>query len=121
MKGIISMKIIASFDSPDSADFAAGAVKRAISPLSTVVTKDVYPNSGNLGLNVFSSFNVISSTPTYSMPVYTPIAFSPSEYDGHRNDYLHNDHILEVVCRKEEYPVVSKLIIAHGGRNISKL
>lgn len=121
MKGIISMKIIASFDSPDSADFAAGAVQRAISPLSTVVTKDVYQNSGNLGLNVFSSFNVISSTPTYSMPVYTPIAFSPSEADDHRSDYLHNDHVVEIVCRKEDYPVVSKIITAYGGRNISKL
>ncbi len=115
------MKIISSFDSPDSADFAAGAIKRAVSPLSSVETKELYPNSGDIGLNVFSSFNVISSTPTYSMPVYTPIAFSPSEDDGHQTDYLHNDHIIEVVCRKEEYPVVSKLIIAHGGRNISKL
>ena len=115
------MKIIASFDSPDSADFAAGAVKRAISPLSTVVAKDIYQNSGNQGLNVFSAFNVISTTPTYSMPVYTPSEFSLREDESRQSDYLHNDHILEVVCRKEDYPTVSKIITAYGGRNISKL
>lgn len=115
------MKITASFDSPDSADFAAGAIKRAISPLSSVKTKELYSNSGDIGLNVFSSYNIISSTPTYSMPVYTPIAFSPSEEDGDGADYLHNDHILEVVCRREDYPTVSRIIIGHGGRNISKL
>ena len=115
------MKIIASFDSPDSADFAAGAVKRAISPLSTVVAKDVYPNSGDIGLNVFSAFNVTSTTPTYSMPVYNPTAFLSGETGDHRSDYIRNDHIVEVVCRKEDYPVVSKIITAYGGRNISKL
>ncbi|MDE7303623.1 MAG: hypothetical protein K2N60_09945 [Oscillospiraceae bacterium] len=115
------MKIIASFDSPDSADFAAGAVKRAISPLSTISTKERYPSYGNIGLNVFSAYNVVSTTPTYSMPIYTPSEFSLSQDISRQADYLHNDHILEVVCRKEDYPVVSKIIIAHGGRNISKL
>lgn len=120
-KGKPTMKIIASFDSPDSADFAAGAVKRAISPLSTISTKERYPSYGNMGLNVFSAYNVVSTTPTYSMPIYTPSEFSLSQDLSRQADYLHNDHILEVVCRKEDYPIVSKIIIAHGGRNISKL
>ncbi|MCM1059402.1 MAG: hypothetical protein NC452_03820 [Eubacterium sp.] len=112
------MKIRASFDSPDSADFAAGAIQRAISPLSSVKTKERYSNSGDVGLNIFSSYNVISTTPTYSMPVYTA---AESSDIGSGADYLHNDHILEVVCRKEDYPTVSRIIIGHGGRNISKL
>ena len=34
------MKIIAHFDSPDSADFAAGALKNALSPLASIETKE---------------------------------------------------------------------------------
>ncbi len=114
------MKIIASFDSADTADFAAGAIKRAVSPLSSAEAKEIPPLHGNIGLNVFTAFNVVSTTPTYSMPIYNPAAFDISS-DEHASDYAHGDHIVEVVCRKEEYPAVSKIIIAHGGRNISKL
>lgn len=114
------MKIIASFDSADTADFAAGDVQRAISPLSTAVAKELPPLSENQRLNIFAAFNVVSTTPTYSMPTYTPAAFDISA-DEHASDYTHGEHIVEVVCRKEEYPAVSKIIIAHGGRNISKL
>ncbi len=114
------MKIIASFDSADTADFTAGAIKRAVSPLSSAEAREIPPLPGNLGLNVFTAFNVVSTTPTYSMPVYNPTAFDITA-DEHASDYTHSDHIVEVVCRKEEYPAVSKIIIAHGGRNITKL
>jgi len=114
------MKIIASFDSADTADFAAGAVQRAVSPLSSARAVEIPPLPGDIGMRVFTAFNVVSTTPTYSMPVYNPTAFD-IDADEHASDYTHNDHIIEVVCRKEEYPAVSKIIIAHGGRNITKL
>ncbi len=114
------MKIIASFDSADTADFAAGAIKRAVSPLSSAEAKEIPPLPDNIGPNIFEAINLISTTPTYSMPVYNPVAFNIDE-DERASDYTHSDHIIEVVCRKEEYPAVSKIIIAHGGRNITKL
>ncbi len=114
------MKIIASFDSADTADFAAGAIKRAISPLSSASAKEIPPLNGNIVPNIFGAVNLISTTPTYSMPIYNPAAFNIVE-DERSSDYTHSDHIIEVVCRKEEYPAVSKIIVAHGGRNISKL
>ncbi|MGN0675184.1 MAG: hypothetical protein ACI4KG_05500, partial [Oscillospiraceae bacterium] len=114
------MKITAYFDSPDSADFAAGALKRAISPLSTIKIKEPSSGSDKINMNIFSSYNPAVTTPTYSMPVYTPAAFADNNVQGH-NDSIKNDCIIEVICRKEDYPAVSKIIISHGGRNISKL
>lgn len=114
------MKITASFDSADTADFAAGDIARAISPLSSAVAKSIPYQNGNLKMNVFAAFNIAATTPTYSMPTYTPESFDITS-DEHASDYSRGDHIVEVVCRREEYPTVSKIIIAHGGRNISKL
>lgn len=115
----ISMKILASFDSADSADFAAGALKNAVSPLSSIEVKN---NSHNdkISMNIFSSFNPVVTTPTYSMPVYNPFAFE-NKTDSRQKDYLKNEFILEIICSKEDYHTVSRIITNHGGRNISKL
>lgn len=114
------MKITAHFDSPDSADFAAGALKRAVSPLSSIKISKSSPDSDKIGMNIFSSYNPAVTTPTYSIPVYIPAAFSDNNVQDH-NDNIKNDYIIEVICRKEDYPAASKIIINHGGRNISKL
>lgn len=114
------MKIRASFDSPDSADHAAGALKRALSPLASIGTRDVKPKQTVNGMNVFASFNTLSGTsPTYSMPIYN--AAYLNDVNGSERDYIGSDHILEVVCRHDEESIATRIIIGHGGRNISKL
>ncbi|MDE5859819.1 MAG: hypothetical protein K2H23_05475, partial [Oscillospiraceae bacterium] len=113
------MKIIAHFDSPDSADFAAGAVKNAISPLSSIETKDHSARKNKDIMNLFTAYNTASTSPTYSMPMLSPAAFSASR--GYNTDSSGDDHVLEVVCRREDAAKASRIIIGYGGRNISRL
>lgn len=118
-----NMKITASFDSPDSADFAAGALKRALSPLTQIETKNLNTRHSHNNMNIFAAFNTASTTPTYSMPVYNPVFYpafnkSDDEQEHYRSD---TECVLEVTCRKEDESAASKIIISHGGRNISKL
>ena len=113
------MKITASFDSPDSADFAAGALKRALSPLARIETKNSNEKNFPDSMNIFAAFNSAAPTPTYSLPIYTP-AFFENAKDRERDNFG-TDYILEVTCRKEEEAAASRIIIGHGGRNISKL
>ncbi len=114
------MKIRASFDSPDSADHAAGALKRALSPLASVGTRDISAKQPTNSINNFAAFNTLSGTsPTYSMPIYNAAYIRNAE--GSEQDYAASDHILEVVCRREEESLATRIIIGYGGRNISKL
>lgn len=113
------MKIIAHFDSADSADFAAGALKNALSPLSTIETKEYFPPHNSVGMNGFAAFNTNTNTPTYSAPfVYSRNAV---DYDSRETDYVASKHVLEVVCRSEDAAKASRIIIGHGGRDISSL
>lgn len=114
------MKIIAHFDSADSADFAAGALKNALSPLSSVEAKEYRAKSEDIGMNVFTAFNTAATSPTYSMPMYNPAAYVSADSDRDR-DYSAEDHAVEVICRKEDAATASRIIIGHGGRNISRL
>ena len=111
------MKITAHFDSSDSADFAAGELKRALSPLASISTNSSPEVSDNLSINLFPLFNPMSTSTFFAVPVNS----SNFTADVHKKDYQKSEHILEVVCRKDDYPNVSKIIINHGGRNISKL
>lgn len=113
------MKIIAHFDSADSADFAAGALKNALSPLSSIETKEYFPPRNTIGMNSFAAFNTNSGTPTYSAPL--TYSRNASDYDSRENDYIASKHILEVVCRSEDAAKASRIIIGHGGRDISSL
>lgn len=115
----LQMKIIAHFDSADSADFAAGALKNALSPLTSIETKDYYPSEGTRYLNTYAVFNTNSNFPTYSVP----FSFTKNsvDYDSRGIDYAAPRHILEVVCRSEDAAKASRIIIGHGGRNISSL
>lgn len=114
------MKITASFDSPDSADHAAGALKRALSPLTKIETKDLNVRNSYSDMNIFPVYNTTSAaTPTYSVPVYNPLFYS--NMNDREQDHFGEDHILEVTCRKEDESAVSRIIIGYGGRNISKL
>ncbi len=114
------MKITAYFDSPDSADHAAGALKRALSPLAEIGTRNAKHKSASNGVNSFAVFNTLTGTsPTYSMPIYNAAYLRDADNGG--SDYIGTDCIVEVTCRKEEEAKASRIIIGYGGRNISKL
>ena len=116
------MKIIAHFDSPDSADFAAGALKNALSSLSSVEAKEYHAKSAQNNMNIFTAFNTTATSPTYSMPMYNPAAYASANDDsGRDSDYSADAHVVEVICRKEDAATASRIIIGHGGRNISRL
>ncbi|MDE5742387.1 MAG: hypothetical protein K2H90_08065 [Oscillospiraceae bacterium] len=113
------MKIIAHFDSPDSADFAAGALKNALSPLASVETKERSAHKQTNKMNTVVAFNTTTNNPTYSMPLSFPSHDNESEV--FENDYISAKHIVEVVCRSEDAAKASRIIIGHGGRDITRL
>lgn len=114
------MKIIAHFDSPDSADFAAGALKNALSPLASIETKDYSAQKQTNKMNTVVAFNTTTSNPTYSMPLSYPERDGGGG-EGFENDYVSAKHVVEVVCRSEDAAKASRIIIGHGGRDITKL
>ena len=109
------MKITAHFESPDSADLAAGALKRALSPLSKIETENLTYHNDNLSINIFPVFNLLSSTPSYSVPVKTNNLTINNPNDECNNCILH------LICRKEDAATASRIIIGFGGRNITKI
>ncbi len=106
------MKITAHFNSPDTADFAAGALMRTLSPLTKITTEVSNVINDNTTIDIFPVFNLISNTPTYSVPV---------KINNSENINSTDDCILHVVCRKEEAAEASRIIIGFGGRNITKI
>lgn len=106
------MKITAHFSSPDSADFAAGAIKRALSPLTKIETENFSADNNNISINIFPVFNLSSITPSYSVPVRTNASENVNSVD---------DCILSIVCRREEAAKAMQIIIGFGGRNITKI
>lgn len=112
------MKIIAHFDSPDSADHAAGALKNALSPLSSIETKEYSEKRQTNKMNTIVAFNTVTNNPTYSAPLtYTQDGVG----EVYENDYISAKHVLEVVCRSEDAAKASRIIIGHGGRDITRL
>lgn len=106
------MKIIAHFNSPDAADFAAGALKKALSPLTKIETDILSNNNDNTDINIFPVFNLSSITPTYSTPVKTNLSI---------DSFINDDCILRITCRGEEATEAIRIIIGFGGRNIFKI
>lgn len=106
------MKITAHFNSSVSADFAAGALKRVLSPLSKIETQNSSTFNTDIGINIFPVFNLSSSTPSYSMTVKTETI---------NDTKLDDSCILKVICRKEEVTETMRIIIGFGGRNITKI
>lgn len=106
------MKITAYFNSPDSADFAMGALKRSLSPLSKIETHNRSIVNSNTDTIIFPVFNLSSVTPSYSVAVQKNSSDSVNQND---------ECILEVVCRNEEAEKASRIIIGFGGRNISRI
>ena len=106
------MKITAHFNSADSADFAAGAIRRTLSPHTKIETETTALIDDNTSINIFPVFNLASFTPTYSIPVQT---------DNFHKINSNDDCILKVICRNEEAAEALRIIIGFGGRNISKI
>lgn len=106
------MKITAHFNSPDSADFAAGALKRALSPLTKIETENHLSANDNISINIFPVFNLSSITPSYSVPVQT---------DNFTDTNSSDDCVLSIVCKKEEVSEAMRIIIGFGGRNITRI
>lgn len=106
------MKITAHFNSPDSADFAAGALKRTLSPLTKIETESSHIVNSDIDINIFPVFNLTSITPTYSVPVLKNNSNSTNSSD---------DCVLRVICKNEEAAEASRIIIGFGGRNITKI
>ncbi|MCD7731303.1 MAG: hypothetical protein LUI05_07400 [Oscillospiraceae bacterium] len=113
------MKITAEFDSINSADIAAAAIRKQISPFSDISTSEINSHKkqnidGNILL--FGNYNMpCGSYNTYSMPIITGDDNPFNETD------LRSAASLEVVCRREDEINVSGIIINHGGYKIKVL
>ena len=106
------MKITANFNSPDSADFAAGALKRTLSPLTKIETENKNLINSDTNINIFPVFNLSSITPSYSVPV---------KINNINVANLNDVCTLRVICRKEDAAEAIRIIIGFGGRNITKI
>ncbi len=111
------MKIKGKFDTVDSAERAAAAIKHQISTFSdfsvTSENRPAHPHKGRLFYN--SYFNSINS-PYYAVPATVTKGYDIDE-DIYETD-LRTDASLEVVCRIEDEKNVSRIMIGCGGRNI---
>ncbi|MBP1549346.1 MAG: hypothetical protein J6A05_05020 [Oscillospiraceae bacterium] len=106
------MKITAHFNSSVSADFAAGTLKRVLSPLTKIETENQSSFNTDVSINIFPVFNLSGVTPSYSTAVKTDTI----------NDTKSDDScVLKVICKKEEVAEAMRIIIGFGGRNITKI
>lgn len=112
------MKYTAEFDSLNTADIAAAAIKKYISDFSEVNVYDkLHQNPGNNdnGFILFSGFN-----PTASYSFNQGTAFAVEVNNGHNASEIdmRTCPTIEVTCRTEDAKNVSRLIVGYGGRNI---
>lgn len=109
------MKFTAEFDSVNSADIAASAIRSKISDFSSVTVHgrdtDAYRESKMM---LFPSFNPSNSDPMYAMPVTMN-----GEYRNENEVSQRSHTTLEVICRNNDSKAVSAMIIGYGGRNIT--
>lgn len=111
------MKIIAEFDSINSADLAAASIRKSISPFSDIKTSNMNHHSE-------ISFNRLTATfgngnPAIGPNMYTyPLPYTSLNTQGIDTD--HNRVILEVICTADDRKKVSSIIINGGGCEISE-
>ena len=118
MKGSVFMKYTAEFDSINTAEIAAAALKKYISSFSEINVYDkLHQHTGDdhSGFVLFSGFN-----PTVTSPLYngTVSAVEIPDDDPTPEVSMRTCPTLEVVCRSEDAKNVSRIIIGYGGRNI---
>ncbi len=110
------MKIIAEFDSVNSADIAAANIRRTISPFSDirVLQKHEHTSVSFSGLTAaFGNGNPAIGPNMYTYPVPATNGIDLNE---------HTEKVtLEVVCTKEDRKKVSGIIINSGGYSLNEL
>lgn len=115
------MKYTAEFDSINSADICAAALKKYISSFSDISVYDELKANRNdnsesdlIGYTVINGLNYGINTPQLSG---SAIITGNDNRNLHESDFRSHP-VLEVTCRKEDAKTVSRIIIGHGGRNI---
>ena len=112
------MKYTAEFDSLNTADIAAAAIKKYISTFSEVSVYDkLHQDTGHDrgGFILFSGFN---PPPTYSFYNGTAFAVGVDDPENTTEVNKRTCPTLEVTCRSEDAKNVSRIIVGYGGRNI---
>ncbi len=115
------MKLTAEFDSVNSADLAAAAIRKRISPFSDISVKEkraAKEYTSNKSMRIFSSFNPSVNQYTYSLPVSTMGSYSNTINSLNETD-MDSGAVLSVICRREDEKNTSGVIISHGGHDIS--
>ena len=114
------MKLTAEFDSVNSADHAASAIRKNISVFSDISINPKYNKSfvTYKRTGIFSSFNPSVNQHIYSFPVSTNGVYSDSLERVNETD-LRTDAILEVTCCTTDQKAISGIITNCGGREIS--
>lgn len=114
------MRLTAEFDSVNSADHAASAIRKNISVFSDISINPKYSKSfvSYKKTGVFSSFNPSVNQHIYSFPVTTSGIYSPSSDSINETD-LRTDATLEVICGSSDRKTISGIITNCGGREIS--
>ena len=114
------MKITAEFDSVNSADMAAAAIRQQICPFSDIKVTEYRSKknfTSNKGMLVFSSNN-----PSYNPGYNTfPVVFSNNTADDFNETDLRSGAVLEATFIKEDERRISNIIVNHGGREIRTL
>lgn len=117
------MKISAEFDTVDSADIAAASLRGYISELYDIrVKNDPYENHTGPYASIFPAYNIVSPSdnPGFSFPFFNTLLYLDSGLTINR-DYDVKSPKLEIICRKEDEKAVSRVVIGHGGRNVTKI
>ena len=114
------MRLTAEFDSVNSADLAAAAIRKSISPFSDISVRENRTQkeyTSDKSMRVFNSFNPSVNQYIYSMPVSTG-----GIYSNTINSLTESDNrsgaVLSVTCRTEDEKKASSVIINHGGHDI---
>lgn len=115
------MKLTAEFDSVNSADHAASAIRKNISVFSDISINPKYNDKSFITYKktgIFSSFNPSVNQHIYSFPVTTNGVYSVSADFINETD-LRTDTTLEVICGSNDRKAISGIITNCGGREIS--
>lgn len=116
------MKFKAEFDSPDTADICAAALRNRISSISSIQVKDTSPEQTKRGIRILPAFDAsTTTTPMFSLPIFNAAFVNSNISSTVEADYTRKHPTLEVVCRKEDEKTVSNIIVGYGGLNIKKL
>lgn len=114
------MRLTAVFDSVNSADLAAAAIRKNISSFHDISINEARNNKTytvNKEMYAFSSYNPSINQYTFSLPVSTRGIYSNTFEDMNETD-MRTDTTMEVICHKDDRKKISGIIVGMGGREI---